>query len=223
MGFWCWAFRRRISSLIMPACTGLPPGESIISTRAREPWSSSALRMAAMMNSAFAFASLAMAPLISTTAVCGPLIAAVALSRPSHQNVARKAPSQAKRQKMRQRRAARCSRTVANTRRSSTSRSQPGAAGAAACGAPDAARAHRSCPGCGSDDGNPSRSGVDGVLMGALFSKSGQNGSMPARPQAAGAKCAAQALLRSHWCKSATSAATCRGWQACRSRGSCAP
>src|SRR5258708_14608895 len=56
---------------MMPACTGLPPGELISSTTAREPESSKALRMAATTNSALASAPAAISPLTSTTAVCG--------------------------------------------------------------------------------------------------------------------------------------------------------
>ena len=59
---------------MIPACTGLPPGELISSTRACEPSSSSALRMAATTNSALASAPLAISPLMSTTAVCGVLV-----------------------------------------------------------------------------------------------------------------------------------------------------
>jgi len=60
-----------------PACTGLPPGELISSTSAREPLSSSAERMAAMMFSALASPSEAISPLIATMAVCGVLGLAV--------------------------------------------------------------------------------------------------------------------------------------------------
>ena len=58
---------------MMPACTGLPPGELISSTNAREPLSSSAARMAAMMLSALASPSEAISPLMVTMAVCGRL------------------------------------------------------------------------------------------------------------------------------------------------------
>lgn len=65
---------------MMPACTGLPPGELISSTTAREPESSKALRMAATTNSALASAPEAISPLISTTAVWGEVLVLVAVS-----------------------------------------------------------------------------------------------------------------------------------------------
>jgi len=60
-----------------PACTGLPPGELISKTSAREPPSSRAERMAAMTFSALASPSEAISPLIATMAVCGMLGLAV--------------------------------------------------------------------------------------------------------------------------------------------------
>ncbi|MNT50444.1 hypothetical protein D3C72_1873640 [compost metagenome] len=70
MGFLCKALRRTISSLIMPACTGLPPGELISSTTALAPSSSNAVRSAAITYSALASAPEAISPFSSTTAVC---------------------------------------------------------------------------------------------------------------------------------------------------------
>ena len=71
--------RRVISSLMMPACTGLPPGELISSTTACAPSSSNAERNEATTYSALASAPLAISPLMSTTAVCGVLTEVVVL------------------------------------------------------------------------------------------------------------------------------------------------
>ena len=67
------AFRRRISSLTMPLCTGLPPGELMRSTTACAPASSKALRSAETSSSALASLSAAISPRTSTSAVCGVL------------------------------------------------------------------------------------------------------------------------------------------------------
>ena len=105
--------------------------------------------MAATTSSALASAPPAISPLISTTAVCGALLLGVPPSYTKRaQATAPRNASQVKRQKMRQRRAARCSLTVANTSFSSTSRSQPGgvweAVGLPAAGRAVAAAAHKS-------------------------------------------------------------------------------
>ena len=184
MGLLCLALRRTISSLMMPACTGLPPGELMSSTSACEPSSSSALRMAATTNSALASAPAAISPLMSTTAVCGLLLVAVFMSRDiTAQARKTKKASHPKRVKVRQRRAARCSARVAKASFSSTSRSQPGAlAGGEFAPESVAARAHRSgAAGCFGS--NPLEGGCWGSVMSEL------NGlevlcSMPAHPAA---------------------------------------
>ena len=120
---------------MMPACTGLPPGELISSTTALEPSSSKALRMAATTNSALASAPEAISPLMSTTAVWGALLlalgAACIIAPPK---MASTRSNQAKRKKIFQRRAARCSVSAANASFSSTARSQPGSVVGAALG-----------------------------------------------------------------------------------------
>ena len=58
---------------MMPACTGLPPGELMRSTTACAPASSNALFSAATRFSALASASAAISPRTSISAVCGPL------------------------------------------------------------------------------------------------------------------------------------------------------
>lgn len=120
---------------MMPACTGLPPGELMSSTTACEPESSKALRMAATTNSALASAPAAISPLMSTTAVWGVDLLTVAASRCSTtQAMAMAKTSQARREKVRQRRAERCSDSVEKTSFSSTPRSQPGRSATAAAG-----------------------------------------------------------------------------------------
>ena len=120
------ALRRVISSLMMPACTGLPPGELISITTAREPESSKALRMAATTNSALASAPEAISPLSSTTAVWGVVLVLVAVSlKNTTHNTASTTADHSRRLYRRQRREAFCSLREANTSFSSTSRSQP--------------------------------------------------------------------------------------------------
>ncbi|MNT97781.1 hypothetical protein D3C72_2401780 [compost metagenome] len=58
---------------MMPACTGLPPGEPISKTTACAPLSSKAERSDAITFSALASASDAISPRISITAVWGVL------------------------------------------------------------------------------------------------------------------------------------------------------
>jgi hypothetical protein len=115
-----------ISSLMMPACTGLPPGELISRTTAWEPESSNAVRIDATTDSALASLSDAISPLISITAVCGSVLSALTCPFPNsaHARKTKKA-SQASRMKLRQRRAVRCSCSVTCINVSSV-RSQPG-------------------------------------------------------------------------------------------------
>src|SRR2546427_504920 len=155
---------------MMPACTGLPPGELISSTTAREPESSKALRMAATTNSALASAPAAISPLTSTTAVCGEelVVVAVSLANSTH-STTRMSAVHSRRPNRRQRREARCSLMVAKTSFSSTSRSQPldAAVRASAAAVAGVARAHRSAPGDGCD-AEPGFSGGMGEVMSEL-------------------------------------------------------
>ena len=110
---------------MMPACTGLPPGELICNTMACEPSSSNAARKALTVHSALASAPSAISPLIATTAVCGwlgPELPTPARCKPAQANVAART-NHANRKNMRQRRPARCSAKVANAKRSKVSRS----------------------------------------------------------------------------------------------------
>jgi len=133
---------------MMPACTGLPPGELISSTTACEPSSSKALRMAATTNSALASAPEAISPLMSTTAVCGVLLLApVEAWRMAPKTSAATSSSQAKRKKIFQRRAERCSLKAAKASFSSVARSQPGSCAAARAADGVADCDHRSCDG----------------------------------------------------------------------------
>ncbi len=117
----------------MPACTGLPPGLLIFSTTPTVPESSNALSSAVLMSSAFALVLAAISPSIVTTAVWRPL-ASLPPSPDTLRNANASAPStarNAKRKKILQRRAARCSLIAASATRSSTARSQLGSRGAA--------------------------------------------------------------------------------------------
>ena len=120
---------------MMPACTGLPPGELISKTTAWAPSSSNALRMAETMTSALASPPEAISPLTSTMAVCGWLTSLLCMplrSMPS-QTSAAKNSNQARRIPYFQRRAARCSASWPCIHCSSTLRS-PGVAGAPGVG-----------------------------------------------------------------------------------------
>ena len=108
----------------MPACTGLPPGESISSTTAWVPSSSKALRIEEITCSALASVSDAISPLISTTAVCGLETSAGAAPRSQPaQTRPSSTTSQAMRMPLRQRRATRCSCRLANNSFSMAARS----------------------------------------------------------------------------------------------------
>src|SRR5215207_8479751 len=112
---------------MMPACTGLPPGELIRSTTPLAPSSSKAVFMAATTNSALASAPLAISPLISTTAVCAVVLAVAGEPRETTSQTRKmKKASQLRRTKVFQRRAACCSRRLAKASFSSVVRSQPG-------------------------------------------------------------------------------------------------
>src|SRR6478735_1485437 len=127
MGLLYLARMRLISSLMMPACTGLPPGELISSTMPLAPSSSKAVFIAATTNSALASAPAAISPLISITAVCGVALAVAGVPRDTaNQSRKTKKASQLRRTKVFQRRVARCSRTAAKASFSSVARSQPG-------------------------------------------------------------------------------------------------
>jgi hypothetical protein len=90
-----------ISSLMMPACTGLPPGELISSTTPLAPSSSKAAFIAATTNSALASPPLAISPLISTTAVCGVVLSVLGAPRESANQIRKmKNASQASRTKV---------------------------------------------------------------------------------------------------------------------------
>src|SRR3990167_780361 len=132
---------------MIPACTGLPPGELMSSTKACEPSSSSALRMAATTNSALASAPLAISPLMSTTAVWGVLLLALGDAwRRAAKATAAISTSHARRKKIFQRRALRCSWRAEKASFSSVARSQPGSRDESLTDAPEfvAACAHRS-------------------------------------------------------------------------------
>jgi hypothetical protein len=117
---------RLISSLMMPACTGLPPGELISSTMPLAPSSSKAVFIAATTNSALASAPAAISPLISITAVCGVALAVAGVPRDiANQSRKTKKASQLRRTKVFQRRVARCSRSEAKASFSSVARSHP--------------------------------------------------------------------------------------------------
>src|ERR1700682_3672488 len=118
--------RRRISSLISPACTGLPPGLLILSTTPCVPLFLNAACRPAITLSALARLVASISPWISTIAVH---LSRQSRSLPVH------APSAAKRTKNRnpnasnlkkipQRRARRCSRKPSVANRSRTRRSQ---------------------------------------------------------------------------------------------------
>jgi hypothetical protein len=118
------------SSLMMPACTGLPPGELISSTTALAPSSSKAAAQRRHDDdSALASVPAAISPLISTTAVCGVDFcrptACAAGDRPDGDQEAparqggQSAPAARRR----------CSASAANASFSSVARSQPGALG----------------------------------------------------------------------------------------------
>ena len=111
---------------MMPACTGLPPGELMSNTTAKAPVSSNALRMEDTTNSALASPSEAISPLISTNAVWGvePPFVERPKSNPMTTTKAIKA-IQLKRAHKRERRLARCSSKAEKANFSSTSRSQP--------------------------------------------------------------------------------------------------
>src|SRR5574343_828377 len=108
----CSFFRRRISSLAMPDSTGLPPGLLARMTMPRVLLSSkAACRPSSILP--VSSLSLSMAPSSDTTAVCGLPTAAVLLRLSKSANIrptkATNAPSQARRKKIFQRRALRCS------------------------------------------------------------------------------------------------------------------
>src|SRR6218665_1395411 len=112
---------------MMPACTGLPPGELISSTRAGEPPVSRALRIAATTNSALAPAPAAISPLMWTMAVCGALLLMPGTVWRSVTNAMLAiSTSQGSRKKVLQRRMLRCSLRVAKASFSSVARSRPG-------------------------------------------------------------------------------------------------
>src|SRR5574343_1728117 len=108
----CSFFRRRISSLAMPDNPGLPPGLLARITMPRVLLSSNAAcRPSSILP--VASLSLSIAPSSDTTAVCGLPTAAVLLRLSKSANIrptkATNAPSQARRKKIFQRRALRCS------------------------------------------------------------------------------------------------------------------
>ena len=110
----------------MPACTGLPPGLLMRSTMATEPASLKALLSEGMTESAEPLPSDSMLPSISISAVCLPsasMSVPVLKSKYAH-SAKLSTPSTSSLKKMLQRRAARCSLTVANSSFSSVSRSQ---------------------------------------------------------------------------------------------------
>ena len=95
---------------MMPACTGLPPGELINNTTACEPSSSKAERKEVTTALEPARPSASISPLISITAVCAVDVLVLLAPRcKTTQDSTTKKTNQAKRNALRHCRARRCS------------------------------------------------------------------------------------------------------------------
>jgi hypothetical protein len=117
MGLLCRARNRVTSSLIKPACTGLPPGELMSKIKACDPGSSKAVRMDDMTFSALASVSGPISPWMVTSAVCGKLVCVAGeLRLNTCQTTKPKKSNQAKRMPIFQRRWACCSLRLAKAR-----------------------------------------------------------------------------------------------------------